>query len=341
MNIIGPDFLVFGVDDVAGCAAYLTDFGLKPVDVTEKGGRFEALDGTGLIVRHRSDTSLPPPLPTTAMLRQQIIGVSAAEDLDTIEAEISKDRRVTRLADGSIEFKDDHGFELKFQVTVRRPLNLPAERINAPGAPAQRAPNEIGVWEGMPALPRTLSHIVLFVPGIDTAVRFYCDRLGFAITDVLTGAGPFLRPRACDDHHTHFFIQTPEYMKGCEHLAFRAASATPWWTRTVGSCSPPSRPPACMTAEGVRPSWPCRAALGRSWPAASPTAPTPVRGSPEPPPSPLPSSAAHPARKASPCNPGAGWWRGPSLGSAAADASLAITRPPSVPPSPSSPSPPP
>ncbi|ONH82705.1 glyoxalase [Roseomonas mucosa] len=226
MNIIGPDFLVFGVDDVAGCAAYLTDFGLKPVDVTEKGGRFEALDGTGLIVRHRSDTSLPPPLPTTAMLRQQIIGVSAAEDLDAIEAEISKDRRVTRLADGSIEFKDDHGFELKFQVTVRRPLNLPAERINAPGAPAQRAPNEIGVWEGMPALPRTLSHIVLFVPGIDTAVRFYCDRLGFAITDVLTGAGPFLRPRACDDHHTHFFIQTPEYMKGCEHLAFHMGGPT-------------------------------------------------------------------------------------------------------------------
>lgn len=226
MNIIGPDFLVFGVDDVAGCAAYLTDFGLKPVDVTEKGGRFEALDGTGLIVRHRSDTSLPPPLPTTAMLRQQIIGVSATEDLDAIEAEISKDRRVTRLADGSIEFKDDHGFELKFQVTVRRPLNLPAERINAPGAPAQRAPNEIGVWEGMPALPRTLSHIVLFVPGIDTAVRFYCDRLGFAITDVLTGAGPFLRPRACDDHHTHFFIQTPEYMKGCEHLAFHMGGPT-------------------------------------------------------------------------------------------------------------------
>ncbi|MCG7351252.1 VOC family protein [Roseomonas mucosa] len=226
MNIIGPDFLVFGVDDVAGCAAYLTDFGLKPVDVTEKGGRFEALDGTGLIVRHRSDTSLPPPLPTTAMLRQQIIGVSATEDLDAIEAEISKHRRVTRLADGSIEFKDDHGFELKFQVTVRRPLNLPAERINAPGAPAQRAPNEIGVWEGMPALPRTLSHIVLFVPGIDTAVRFYCDRLGFAITDVLTGAGPFLRPRACDDHHTHFFIQTPEYMKGCEHLAFHMGGPT-------------------------------------------------------------------------------------------------------------------
>ncbi|AYF00201.1 glyoxalase [Paracoccus yeei] len=226
MNIIGPDYLVFGVDDVADCATYLTDFGLKPVDVTEKGGLFESLDGTGLIIRHRADASLPQALPTTAMLRQQVIGVKAAEDLDAIETEISKDRRVVRLTDGSIEFKDDHGFEMKFQVTIRRPLNMPAERINAPGAPAQRAPNEIGVWEGMPALPRTLSHVVLFVPDIARAVQFYCDRLGFVVTDVLTGAGPFLRPRACDDHHTHFFIQTPEYMKGCEHLAFHMGGPT-------------------------------------------------------------------------------------------------------------------
>ena len=33
MNIIGPDALVFGVDDVAACAQYLTDYGLKPVGV--------------------------------------------------------------------------------------------------------------------------------------------------------------------------------------------------------------------------------------------------------------------------------------------------------------------
>ena len=103
---------------------------------------------------------------------------------------------------------------------------MPAEKINAPGAPAQRRPNEIGVWEDMPALPRTLSHVVLFVPDIDTAARFYCSRLGFCITDVLKGAGPFLRPKGNDDHHTLFFIRTPEYMKGCEHLAFHMGGPT-------------------------------------------------------------------------------------------------------------------
>lgn len=226
MNIIGPDYLVFGVDDVAAAIEYLTAWGLKPVDVTDKGGRFETLDGTGIIIRHKADPMLPPPLPTSNMLRQQVYGVRSAEDLDAIEADLGKDRRVTRLSDGSIELKDDHGFELKFQVSIRRELDMSAEKINAPGAPAQRGPNEIGVWEEMPALPRTLSHVVLFVPDIEVATKFYCDRLGFVITDVLTGAGPFLRPKANDDHHTLFFIRTPEYMKGCEHLAFHMGGPT-------------------------------------------------------------------------------------------------------------------
>jgi catechol 2,3-dioxygenase-like lactoylglutathione lyase family enzyme len=226
MNIIGPDYLVFGVDDLPGTIEYLTAFGLKPVDVSDKGSLFEALDGTGIIVRHKSDPALPPPLRTSNMLRQQIYGVRSAADIDAIEAELSKDRRVTRLSDGSIEVKDDQGFELKFQITIRRELDMPAEKINAPGAPAQRKANEIGVWEEMPALPRALSHVVLFVPDIEIAANFYCSRLGFVITDVLKGAGPFLRPKANDDHHTLFFIRTPDYMQGCEHLAFHMGGPT-------------------------------------------------------------------------------------------------------------------
>ncbi|WAC59032.1 VOC family protein [Brevundimonas sp. SL130] len=226
MNIVGPDFLVFGVDDVKVCADYLTDFGLKPVDVTEAGGRFEALDGTGIILRHRNDPALPPELGTASLLRQQIYGVVAPEDIEAIAAELSKDRTVVRLDDGSLETVDDHGFALKFQLTIRRPLDLPPERLNAPGSPPQRGPNEIGVWDDMPARPRTLSHVVLFTPDTEAASRFYEERLGFKITDVLVGAGPFLRPHACDDHHTLFLIQAPAHMQGCEHLAFHMGGPT-------------------------------------------------------------------------------------------------------------------
>ena len=226
MNIIGPDYLVFGVDDLAASMTYLEDFGLTPVDADEAGGLFEALDGTGVIVRAKTDPSLPEPLPTATMLRQQVYGVVSEEDLDAIEAELKKDRRVTRLADGSIETTDVHDFALKFQVTKRRPLNMPAEKVNAPGDPNHRGHNVLGVYPGMPAKPRSLSHNVLFVPDLDHATDFYCGRLGFVITDVLQGAGPFLKPKANDDHHTLFFIRTPEYMKGLEHMAFHMGGPT-------------------------------------------------------------------------------------------------------------------
>ncbi len=222
MNILGPDALVFGVDDVEAASQYLTAYGLDPAGE----GRFEALDGTSIVVRRKDDPSLPPALETGAMLRQTVYGVADAATVAAIADELAKDRQVHRLADAAVEAKDDHGFALRFQVTTRRPLDMPPERINAPGSPAQRPVNQIGVWQDMPAKPRTLSHVVCFVPDIAAAEKFYVERLGFRVTDRLVNAGPFLRPAGTSDHHTLFFIQTPVYMKGCEHFAFHMGGPT-------------------------------------------------------------------------------------------------------------------
>jgi catechol 2,3-dioxygenase-like lactoylglutathione lyase family enzyme len=221
MNIIGPDALVFGVDDVAACAQYLSDYGLTPAG----DGRFEALDGTAIIIAHKDDAALPPAMGTASMLRKTIYGVADQATVGAIAEELGRDREVKRMADGSIEAVDDMGFVLGFQVTVRRPLNLPAEAINAPGAPAQRPANVLGVDENAPALPRTLSHVVYFVPDTARAEAFYA-RLGFACTDRLLGAGPFLKPAGTLDHHTLFLIQTPPFMKGCEHFTFHMGGPT-------------------------------------------------------------------------------------------------------------------
>ena len=84
MNIIGPDSVAFGVDDVVACKEYLTAYGLDPVDVDDSGGFFEALDGTGILVRHRSDPRLPKPLETANMLRQIVYGAADQETVDAI-----------------------------------------------------------------------------------------------------------------------------------------------------------------------------------------------------------------------------------------------------------------
>ena len=222
MRIVGPDELIFGVDDVDASKAFLRDYGLS-----ESGdGRFEALDGTALTVRAKNDADLPAPLPTATMLRQTVWGVEDEAALNEIEAELSKDREVTRDANGRVCCKDDLNFEIAFQVTTRKKLNLPAEMINSPGATPGRAPNEIGANEDDEALPRTLSHVVYFVPDMEKGAAFYIDRLGFVITDQFTNTGPFLRPQCNDDHHVLFMIQTPEYMQGLEHVAFHMKGPT-------------------------------------------------------------------------------------------------------------------
>lgn len=222
MNIIGLDGLVFGADDVAACTQYLTDYGLQPVG----DGRFEALDGTAITIAASDASHLPPALGTGSMLRKTIYGVADQAALDAIAAELRTDREVNQLADGSIEAMDDMGFMLGFQVTVRRPLDLRAEAVNAPGASVRRPFNIPAVDEQAEARPRTLSHVVYFVPDAAKAEAFYVERLGFRCTDRLLGAGPFLKPAGIDDHHTLFLIQTPPFMKGCEHFTFHMGGPT-------------------------------------------------------------------------------------------------------------------
>ena len=226
MNIIGPDNLLFGVDDVGACSRYLIDYGLDPVGVTETGGMFEGLDGTSVTLRGKDDDGLPPPLGTASMLRKTTYGVADLGTLAAVGAELRKDREVRTLADHSIESVDDMGFVIGFQVSVRRPLNLPGELVNAPGAAPQRPPNVVAANEDAVIRPRTLSHVVYFVPDVAKAEAFYVRRLGFRCTDRFLGVGPFLRPRGSLDHHCLFLIQTPAFMKGCEHFTFHVGGPT-------------------------------------------------------------------------------------------------------------------
>ena len=222
MNIIGPDELVFGVEDIEGCTQYLVDYGLQP---REGGRRFEALDGTAVVLARTSDPTLPPPLGPAPSLRETTYGVGDGSTLEAIAAELSKDRDVVRASDGSVCCVDDMGFALRFKLTIRRPFKAPADLTNAPGSPPQRPVNELGITPDMQVTPRTLSHLVLFVPDVARAEAFY-RRLGFRTTDRFTNAGPFMRPAGTLEHHTLFLIQAPPFMQGVEHFTFHVGSGT-------------------------------------------------------------------------------------------------------------------
>lgn len=225
MNIIGPDELVFGVDDVAACTQYLLDYGLQPTAVGGDGGRFEALDGTAVVISRASDPKLPAAPGPACLLRETTYGVGDEGTLEAVAGELSKDRKVGRAPDGSVSCIDDMGFALRFKLTTRRPFTAPADLTNAPGSAAQRPVNRPGITADMQVTPRTLSHVVLFVPDVIKAEAFY-RRLGFRTTDRFTNAGPFMRPAGTLEHHTLFMIQTPPFMKGIEHFTFHLGSGT-------------------------------------------------------------------------------------------------------------------
>lgn len=220
MKIVGLDSLVFAVDDVAAGGQYLIDYGLVPVDFNDAGGRFEALDGTCVEIARSDAAGLPPPPVPNCRLRRTVLGVADADTIEAIADELGRDREVRRNPDGSIDSVDDSGFALRFQVTTRRPLQLAGEISNAPGSPVSRPVNHLGVQVGAEIRPRSLSHIVYFVPDVAKAEAFYVERLGFRCTDRFEGAGPFLQPGGSLDHHSHFLIGAPPFMHGVEHFTF-------------------------------------------------------------------------------------------------------------------------
>lgn len=229
MNILGLEFLVFGVDDMPGARQYLLDYGLDEAEFhPEVGGTYVALDGTGIVIRHSHDASLPP-LPPGAhspCLRETLYGVPDAVTLASLGANLRADREVTQSADGVLRCMDDGGFAVGFQVTQRKPIQARYLGFNVPGQPPGRQPNDCAANPDEVIKPRSLSHVVYFVPDVKKAESFY-QRLGFVVTDRFQNLGPFMRPAGTLDHHTLFMIERQnEHMVGCNHFTFHLGSAS-------------------------------------------------------------------------------------------------------------------
>lgn len=223
MNIIGPDSLIFGVEDFDASRKYLLDYGLKEIEGGSTGGTFAAADGTSMIVRKASDTSLPPATAPSPNCRESLYGVTDKATLNAIAAELSKDREVKELPGGIIRSTDEDGYYISFQVTVRKDPHLPHYGVNVPYQQPGRPANVVAAIDDHDIKPRTLSHMVFFTGDKVKSERFYCDRLGFRVVDVFTNLGPFMRPAGTLEHHTLFLVQAP--LRGIQHFTFHLAGA--------------------------------------------------------------------------------------------------------------------
>lgn len=219
MKILGVDQVVLGVDEMDKAQQFLRDFGLTEIDRAQNGATFEALDGTNLVLRKAQDRALPMAAGPAVNAREIVWGVSDAAELNRVATELSKDRQVRMGTDGVLRTADPSGYALAFQVSRRHTFSAPPVLINAPGQPTQRGPNKRVDFDA-PHRPRSLGHIVLFVPNYEEARAFYIDRLGFRLSDSYRDRSCFLRAAGSHDHHNLFLIKREDIPGGLHHIEF-------------------------------------------------------------------------------------------------------------------------
>src|SRR6185437_10741392 len=141
MDIVGVDTAIFGVDDLDAARRFCRDYGFTETEQGAAGASFEALDGTGVLLRRSSDTSLPAAPVAGPTGRETVWGVRDTAALERIGAELSNDRQVRRDALGVLHTTDDDGLAIAFQVTRRHPYEAKPALQNVAGLPPQRPIN--------------------------------------------------------------------------------------------------------------------------------------------------------------------------------------------------------
>ena len=221
MTITNLDGLLYGVDDMEKSTQFYEDWGLKKVESGKNGAIFNALDGSTIELRNSGDASLPDAPISTSTVREVIWGVDDQAGVDAIADELSRDRQITRDDDGMIHAHDPAGFGIGFRKsTVNEDhADLPSfntvdtiNRRNVRAIPDDRV------------TPRRIGHVVYSVADLgDEETRFYCDRLGFRLTDTITETGTFMRAEGSTYHHNLFFVKAGPNI--CfNHVAFEVLS---------------------------------------------------------------------------------------------------------------------
>lgn len=218
MLITGLDGAVLGVEDLSAAAEFYRDFGLSQQSTGTSYSHFATLDGTELALRKIDDNGLPAAVAPGSTIREAIWAVAASDNLAAIAAELSRDRPVHQDDEGTIHSTDDDGYGLAFRTERRKRIAPAHNRLNIYGAEPGRPMNSrIDFAEAV--RPVSVAHVVLFMPDVARATRFYVDRLQFRVSDRFRdNRGVFLRSSGSTYHHNLFLIQGPA--RGLHHIAF-------------------------------------------------------------------------------------------------------------------------
>ena len=203
MSIDRVESLVYGVEDMEACVRFLGDWGLEQVESGLHGATFRTPENQHVVLLGIDDPALPPNFEEGPTVRETVWGVSDEAHLKAIVDELSSDRDVVEDESGTYHSMDDAGlgigFRLKdeFDVAGSEPVQNFKEHVPRLNARIDRIDRP---------RPMRIGHVVFNIPSTirGKAVSFYADRLGFRITDAVTGMGDFMRPDGSTYHHVLF-----------------------------------------------------------------------------------------------------------------------------------------
>jgi catechol-2,3-dioxygenase len=117
-------------------------------------------------------------------------------------------------------FRDPEGVLVNVQNAQAAPFqsDVTVPPVNRPGLVARRGLKGCPPFDLRPR-PRRLGHFILFARDVEAQAQFYCDVLGFRISDrIADGYAAFLRTSGDSDHHVFAMLKSDA--PGFHHASF-------------------------------------------------------------------------------------------------------------------------
>lgn len=215
MSITGIDEVTYGADDLEQCRRFYADWGLALVDEADGRLVFECANGCRVVVADPRRVDLPPAFEEGPTLRELVWGVADAASLDALRERLRGQPGYVDAA-GRVGCTDPNGLAVRFQVSVKRPIEVTGSRSNTWDR-RERVDERGRIYEC--AEPIEVGHVVFFVADLAATQSFY-ESLGFVTSDRYPGRGAFMRCGPRGGHHDLFLLRTPDGKRGLNHVAF-------------------------------------------------------------------------------------------------------------------------
>lgn len=217
MDVLGIDEITYGVDDLATCKKFFSDWGMDLVEETDKSLVYETMNRCRVIAKTTDFPGLPAGIEEGPTLREVVWGVSSDEVITRFADKIKDLPGYVNDGAGRVGCTDPNGLAVRFQKTRKIEVEIEVAGMNT-WSDKTRRNQRSPIYDR--ATPIEVGHVVFFVKDVNAVEKFYVDNFGFVASDRYPNKGAFLRCAPEGGHHDLFLLQPPHGKPGLNHVAF-------------------------------------------------------------------------------------------------------------------------